>query len=94
MLRKERRNCSECCETQDFNKQTTQLSHIHGLPYDYCSLMHYGNVDGTAYAGCYVIPKENVDCNIKGQHFDNVGQIAGLSRWDKETIRRRYSCRG
>ena len=69
------------------------------LPYDYCSIMHYGNVDGTPYGGCYVIPKtvdfrSPVDCTIKGQHFDNVGQEVGLSRRDKETIRRRYSCLG
>ena len=88
-------NGSRCCKEQ-FEKQSPLISNDYGLPYDHCSLMHYGNVDGTAFIGqCYVIPKDVVpDCTIKFQHFDNVGQRVGLSRWDKEAIRRKYSCLG
>ena len=64
--------------------------------------MHYGEPDGSHFNGCYIKPKQTVDCTITflldnfivQRHFDNVGQVVGLSPLDKETIRRRYSCRG
>ena len=95
-LKKENKSCSECC-VKDFVKIPRLKAYTFQLPYDYCSLLHYGNPGGSdlPVSGCLVIPKIlPVDCTIKGQHFDNVGQTIGLSRWDKETIRRRYNCRG
>ncbi len=44
--------------------------------------------------GCLVDATKPVQCEIKGQSISEIGQRIGLSPLDKETIRRRYNCRG
>ena len=60
------------------------------LPYDYCSIMHYG----TPARNCKLTPDSPVNCYTKGVHNTTIGQRIGLSPLDKEAIRRRYGCRG
>ena len=82
--------CSDCCTTKNYFKFPSSISNTFGLPYDYCSIMHYSNIP----INCQLVPRENVECNIKGEDSDTIGQRKGLSPLDKETIRRRYNCRG
>ena len=71
-----------------------------GLPYDYCSVTHAGKYD---YHGqpspssgqpCWIKTLNEVNCVVNGNHVIQIGQRFGLSDLDKETIRRRYNCRG
>ena len=44
---------------------------------------------------CQIVPKKPLVCNnIKGNPVRLLGQRFGLSKLDKETIRRRYNCPG
>ena len=75
----------------NLHKFTSKESITVGLPYDYCSISHYP----TQADNCSLIPKKDVECNIKSKrNISYTGQTIGLSQLDKETIRRRYNCRG
>ena len=85
---------SGVCTHQAYDKKPVLVSNTFGLPYDYCSITHYPASTNFGNTTCTITPLENVDCNIKGQQIQEVGQLVGLSALDKETIRRRYNCRG
>ena len=55
---------------------------------------HVGPSGILTSTGCHVKATKPVQCEIKGQPITEIGQRIGLSPMDKETIRRRYNCRG
>ena len=81
-------------------KYANEKVHYFGLPYDYCSVTHAGKYD---YHGqpspssgqpCWIKTLNEVNCVVNDNHVIQIGQRFGLSDLDKETIRRRYNCRG
>ncbi|XP_005098486.1 zinc metalloproteinase nas-13 [Aplysia californica] len=64
----------------DFKKYSTNYIETHGTPYDYTSLMHYGNV----------IPGSILTLDPKFQ--DRIGQREGLSFQDIALANKMYNC--
>ena len=81
---------SNGCQHPSIHKFSPAISNTLGLPYDYCSIMHYP----THNRECNLYPRNPFECYNKGVRTTTIGQRIGLSPLDMETIRRTYGCRG
>jgi hypothetical protein len=70
----------------EFNRVNPNIFMSLGTPYDYQSIMHYGNTAFTKNGAFTIVPKNE-------QYLHVIGQRGGLSEGDVNRINYRYKCK-
>ena len=81
----------DACNNSNYADHEPEGVHTYDVGYDYCSVMHYGEINGV---GCRLTPKHPITCSVKGQEITKIGQSLGLSNLDIVEINKRYNCNG